>query len=116
MARHFKDKIIEVIGKDLNGMVTSWNLCAERVFGYMAEEMIGPCSEQRLKASLRAIGMVLRDLQFHERQQRLRIVRVESGRTLIGRAGFVELSLRLTQPSFCHEGDSTVFRRSAEAR
>jgi PAS domain S-box-containing protein len=30
-----------VVGKDLNGTVTSWNQSAQRVFGYSAAEMIG---------------------------------------------------------------------------
>jgi PAS domain S-box-containing protein len=30
-----------IIGEDLNGVVTSWNKGAERIFGYLAEEVIG---------------------------------------------------------------------------
>jgi PAS domain S-box-containing protein len=30
-----------VIGKDLNGIVTSWNATAEKMFGYLATEMVG---------------------------------------------------------------------------
>ena len=81
----------------------------------MPKQMIRPRGKQRIEPSPRAIGMALRDIQFHQRQQRLWIVWGESRRTLIRRAGFVELTLLLTQPSFRHEGDSTVFRCGAEA-
>ena len=46
MAQAFLAAIVEsaedaIVGKTLEGIVTSWNRGAEKVFGYAAEEMIG---------------------------------------------------------------------------
>src|SRR5215831_17006591 len=38
IVEHSEDAIVS---KDLNGVVTSWNFGAERIFGYQAHEMVG---------------------------------------------------------------------------
>ena len=43
-----------IIGKDLTGIVTSWNPCAERIFGYTAEEMIGTSIRRVIPAEVLA--------------------------------------------------------------
>ena len=57
-----------IIGKDLNGAVTSWNKSAEKMFGYTAGEMIGT-SIQRL---------VPADYQVEEEQIMAQVRRGES--------------------------------------
>ena len=58
-----------IIGKDLNSIITSWNLGAEHIFGYTADEMIGT-SIMRLIPS---------DRQVEEREI---LARIRSGERL----------------------------------
>ena len=43
-----------ILSKDLNGIVTSWNAAAARVFGYSAEEMIGTSILKLIPESLQS--------------------------------------------------------------
>jgi PAS domain S-box-containing protein len=43
-----------IVSKDLNGIVTSWNHAAERMFGYSAEEMVGESIRRIIPADRQA--------------------------------------------------------------
>jgi len=53
-----------IVGKDLNGIITSWNAGAERIFGYTADEAIG-----------RSIRMIIPPDRHHEEDEVLNRVR-----------------------------------------
>ncbi len=57
-----------IISKDLNGVVTSWNQGAERLFGYASEEMVGRSilkifPPERMKEELTLLGLVAKGHQ-----------------------------------------------------
>ena len=54
-----------IVGKNLNGIVTSWNAAAERMFGYSADEMIG-----------RSVRLVIPEDRQHEEDEVLRRMRL----------------------------------------
>ncbi|HEX5431653.1 MAG TPA: PAS domain S-box protein [Bryobacteraceae bacterium] len=74
-----------IISKDLNGVITSWNKSAQRLFGYTAEEAIG----QTVEALLIPVGRkaeepdILARLRRGERVEHFETVRRRKDGTLI---------------------------------
>jgi PAS domain S-box-containing protein len=79
-----------IISKDLNGVVTSWNPCAERMFGYTAEEMIGSSIRKVIPPEvfkdedriMSAVGQGLRTEHFETTRQTKSGERIEISLTL----------------------------------
>jgi PAS domain S-box-containing protein len=56
-----------IIGKDLNSIITSWNIGAERVFGYTAAEMVGTSITRLIPADRQnEEGHILRKIKLGE--------------------------------------------------
>jgi len=80
-----------IVGKDLNGIVTSWNLGAERLFGYSAEEMIGKSITLLIPAHLRhEETRILERIARGERIEHFETTRVRKDGT------FVSISLSVS--------------------
>jgi PAS domain S-box-containing protein len=78
-----------IIGKDLRGIVTSWNRAAERLYGYTAEEMIG-------QPVLRLIPPERQDEESHILERILRGESTEHYETIRRRKDGIELTVSLT--------------------
>jgi PAS domain S-box-containing protein len=66
-----------IVSKDLNGIVTSWNAAAERMFGYTAEEIIGKSITTIIPPELRSDeDMILGKIRRGEKVDHFETVRV----------------------------------------
>jgi PAS domain S-box-containing protein len=73
-----------IISKDANGIVTSWNKGAERIFGYSAEEMIGnPIAVIAAPDRLEEMPRILERIKQGERIDHYETVRKAKDGTLV---------------------------------
>jgi len=73
-----------VISKDLNGIISTWNQGAERIFGYTEKEMIGkPVSTLIPKARLKEEENILSQIRSGNRVKHFETVRVSKTGRLI---------------------------------
>jgi PAS domain S-box-containing protein len=69
-----------VIGKDLNGIVTSWNRGAERIFGYTSDQMMGqPISIIAAEQTRNEMPEILRRIKNGEHIEHFETVRRTKG-------------------------------------
>src|ERR1700756_1703897 len=79
-----------IISKDLNGIITSWNHGAERIFGYTADEMIGSSIRRIIPQDCqREEDEILAHLKRGERRDHFQTVRM----TKDGRHIYVSLTI-----------------------
>lgn len=65
-----------IIGRDLDGLVTSWNKGAERIFGYSAEEVVGKIMPSQIVAGHETeSGLLMQRIQKGERIDQLATLR-----------------------------------------
>jgi PAS domain S-box-containing protein len=69
-----------IVAKDLNGIITSWNRSAERIFGYTEQEVLGRPISLLIPPELQAEEVeILRRLRAGERIEHFETVRVTKG-------------------------------------
>jgi len=73
-----------IVSKDLNGIVTSWNRAAERMFGYAAAEMIGRSIRIIIPANLQAEeDYVLSNIRRGDKVDHFETTRMHKNGTLV---------------------------------
>ncbi len=109
-----------IIGKTLDGIITSWNRGAERIFGYEAHEMIGQPVTTLIPADhANEEATILQRLRAGERIEHYETVRMRKDRSLVA------VSLTVS-PIRSHDGaiigaskiarDITIRKRAEETR
>ncbi len=69
-----------IAAKDLNGIVTSWNAAAERMFGYKAEDMVGRPISLVIPPELQAEeGLILQKIRAGEKIDHFETTRITRG-------------------------------------
>jgi PAS domain S-box-containing protein len=80
-----------IVSKDLNGIITSWNASAERIFGWKAEEIIGKSILTIIPPELhKDEDMILSKIRRGERLEHFETVRLHKD------GGLIEVSLTVS--------------------
>jgi PAS domain S-box-containing protein len=103
-----------IVAKDLNGIVTSWNIAAERIFGYTAEEMVGQSITRIIpKERQSEENEVLRRIRANERVEHFETVRQRKD------GSFIDVSLTVSpirSPNGVIVGASKIARDISERK
>lgn len=103
-----------IVGKDLNGIISSWNAGAERLFGYRAEEIIGQSILTLIPANLHAQeATILCKLRAGERIEHFETERITKSGKIIN----VSLTISPIRDSSGHViGASKIARDISERK